>query len=343
MTPSASPQQAPPLFCVVMGVAGCGKSTLASRMAQALALPFLEGDDFHPPANVAKMSQGIALNDGDRQEWLTRLCQTLQAHPGGMILSCSALKKSYRDQLRSACPGLRFVYLQVPPELASSRLQARASSHFFHPSLMTSQFAALQDPSLEAGVYTLDGQLPAAQLCQLAVQSLSPNTAPRRWWPLPSIDHLVEKLLALVLACIVVLIFSNVVGRYVLHSSFAGAEELSRLLFVWLVFLGAILGLKRRAHLGVELVQARLPKGVRRGCALFTHALTLYALWLFLAGSWTQTEIGMHTFSTVLGYPNALQASAGVVCAFSMMLIVANNLLRILKHHPDAVLAGDAT
>ena len=157
----------------------------------------------------------------------------------------------------------------------------------------------------------------------------------------PMIERLVEKLMALALVLIVLLIFSNVVGRYLLGTSFAGAEELSRLLFVWLVFLGAILALRRRAHLGVELVQARLPRWARKGCAVITHVLSLYALWLFFAGSWTQTQIGMSVYSTVLHFPNALVASAGLVCAASMMLIVGNNLLRILGNRPDATMAGD--
>ena len=155
------------------------------------------------------------------------------------------------------------------------------------------------------------------------------------------LEHLVEKLMALALGLIVLLVFSNVVGRYALGTSFAGAEELSRLLFVWLVFLGAILTLRRRAHLGVELVQARLPRRVRRVCALLTHLLTLYALYLFLVGSWAQTQIGLGTFSTVLRFPNALIASAGLVCAASMMLIVGANLLKIATNHPDAYMAGD--
>ncbi|MBC7681751.1 MAG: TRAP transporter small permease [Ferruginibacter sp.] len=155
------------------------------------------------------------------------------------------------------------------------------------------------------------------------------------------VEHLVEKLMALALGLIVLLVFSNVVGRYALGTSFAGAEELSRLLFVWLVFLGAILTLRRRAHLGVELVQARLPRPARRVCAVITHLLTLYALWLFLVGSWVQTQIGMSNYSTVLRFPNAFIASAGLVCAASMILIVASNLLKIVINHPDAVMAGD--
>ncbi len=158
---------------------------------------------------------------------------------------------------------------------------------------------------------------------------------------LPTIERLVEKMMALCLTLIVILIFSNVVGRYALGTSFAGAEELSRLLFVWLVFLGAIFALRRGAHLGVELVQARIPRWARRSSAVITHVLSLYALWLFFMGSWTQTEIGMHTYSTVLRYPNALMAAAGLVCAASMMLIVAANLIRIVINHPDAALPGD--
>lgn len=155
------------------------------------------------------------------------------------------------------------------------------------------------------------------------------------------IEHLVEKLMAVALTLIVCLIFSNVVGRYALGTSFAGAEELARLLFVWLVFLGAILALRRRAHLGVEIVQARIPRKYRRICAVITHALTLYALGLFLVGSWTQTQIGMHVYSTVLGFPTALISSAGLVCAASMILIVGSNLLRIVLNDPQAVMPGD--
>ena len=159
---------------------------------------------------------------------------------------------------------------------------------------------------------------------------------------LQSLEHLTEKLMALDLALIVLLIFSNVVGRYLLGTSFAGAEELARLLFVWLVFLGAILALRRRAHLGVELVQARLPRAARRTCAVVCHLLVLYALWLFLQGSWTQTQIGLQVYSTVLHMPNAFMALAGLVCAASMLLMVATNLVRIVLNHPLAAVPGDA-
>jgi TRAP-type transport system small permease protein len=113
-------------------------------------------------------------------------------------------------------------------------------------------------------------------------------------------------------------------------------------MFVWLIFLGAILALRRHAHLGVELGQARLPLKARRICAVASHLLMLYGLWLFLVGSWAQTMIGLTTYSTVLRYPTAFMASAGLVCAASMMLIVAANLWRIVSRHPDAMIPGSA-
>src|SRR6478609_2976765 len=158
----------------------------------------------------------------------------------------------------------------------------------------------------------------------------------------PRLERVVEWLMALALTVMVVLVFGNVVLRYAFNSGIAAAEELSRLMFVWLIFLGAILGLRHHAHLGVELVQARLPRSLRRLCAIVSHVLILYALALFLYGSWSQTLIGLSTYSTVLRYPTAFMASAGLLCAASMMVIVAANLLRILRRSPNAIVPGDA-
>jgi len=157
----------------------------------------------------------------------------------------------------------------------------------------------------------------------------------------PRAERLVEWLMALALAIMVALIFGNVVLRYVFNTGLAWAEELSRLMFVWLIFLGAILALRRHAHLGVELLQARLPRPARRACAVVSHLLILYGLWLFLKGSWEQSKIGMNTYSTVMHYPTVLMASAGLVCAASMMLIVAVNLWRIVRNSPDAMVPGE--
>lgn len=162
----------------------------------------------------------------------------------------------------------------------------------------------------------------------------------KRW--IPRAERLVEWLMALALAVMVLLVFGNVVLRYVFNSGIAWAEEISRLMFVWMIFLGAVLALRQHAHLGVELLQAKLPLWARRASAVLSHLLMLYGLWLFLYGSWTQTVIGMSTYSTVLRYPNAFMASAGLICAASMMLIVGLNLWRIVRRHPKAMVPGDA-
>lgn len=143
---------------VIMGVAGCGKSSLGAAVAQATGLKLVEGDDFHSPASRAKMSQGIALLDADRDGWLGVLGEQLRAHPEGLVLTCSALKLSYRERLRQAAPGLRFVFLDITREQAQIRVAARAAEHFFSTTLVDSQFATLENPSGEAGVLRVDAQ-----------------------------------------------------------------------------------------------------------------------------------------------------------------------------------------
>lgn len=140
---------------VVMGVSGCGKSSLGAAVAAALGWSLVEGDDHHPPANIAKMSAGQALTDADRAGWLAALGQALATPPGGVVLTCSSLKRAYREQLRAAAPGLRFAHLRLSREEAHARLQRRPD-HFFPPALVDSQFAALEDPAGEPGVLTLD-------------------------------------------------------------------------------------------------------------------------------------------------------------------------------------------
>ena len=157
---------------------------------------------------------------------------------------------------------------------------------------------------------------------------------------LPRVERIAEYLMALALSIMVVLVFGNVVLRYGFGSGIAWAEEIARLMFVWLIFLGAVLALRHHAHLGVEMVQAKLPPKLRRICAVISHLLILYGLWLFFSGSWTQTEIGLTTYSTVLGYPTALMAGSGLLCAGTMMLIVAANLWRIIRNDPRAVIPG---
>ncbi len=151
---------------VVMGVAGCGKSSLAAAFARAEGLTLVEGDAFHSAESVDKMSQGIALTDADRAGWLDRLGVELQAHPRGAVLTCSALRRVYRDRLRAASPGLRFAFLDISREQALARVSARGSMHFFSSSLVDSQFATLESPLAEPGVRRLDATQAVAALRQ---------------------------------------------------------------------------------------------------------------------------------------------------------------------------------
>jgi gluconokinase len=159
----------PPLHVVVMGVSGAGKSAVGERLAKALHLPLIEGDEFHPPGNIEKMRQGLPLDDVDRAGWLDRLGQELARHPKGAVLACSALKRAYRDKLRQAVPALRFVHLNLTQAQAQERVAARGG-HFYPPSLVASQFDALEDPSDEAGVLVVDGTLPLDEVTRRAVE-----------------------------------------------------------------------------------------------------------------------------------------------------------------------------
>ena len=156
---------------VVMGVSGCGKSAVGEQLAAALGLPLIEGDSFHPPANIAKMQQGIPLTDDDRAGWLAALGRELASHPKGAVLTCSALKRAYRDMLRAAVPDLRFVHLALGEQDALHRVAGRPG-HFYPPSLVASQFEALEDPAGEEGVIAVDALLPLPAVIDRALQGL---------------------------------------------------------------------------------------------------------------------------------------------------------------------------
>ncbi len=144
---------------VVMGVSGCGKSSLALAIAHDLDGRMLEGDAFHPTASQEKMAKGTPLTDQDRAGWLVALGEELaRNNEVSVVLSCSALKKSYRNTLRSYKPNLRFVYLDISPATALARVSSRAvaEGHFFPATLVDNQFATLEVPTEEAGVLTVD-------------------------------------------------------------------------------------------------------------------------------------------------------------------------------------------
>lgn len=149
---------------VIMGVAGCGKSSLGTAIAGAEGAALIEGDEFHSATSREKMRQGIALTDADREGWLRMLGDKLRERPRDMVLTCSALKRAYRDRLREAAPGLRFVFLEIGREDARARVAARAPAHFFSPSLVDSQFATLESPVGEPGVLRVDAMAPLPRL-----------------------------------------------------------------------------------------------------------------------------------------------------------------------------------
>ncbi|WP_343224660.1 gluconokinase [Oleiagrimonas sp.] len=135
-------------YIVVMGVSGCGKSTIAERVAQQLHWLFLEGDALHPPANVEKMRQGIPLDDADRAPWLEAVAQTIRhwrSQGRCAVIACSALRRAYRDIIVEGHDDLCFVYLHGTHELLVQRLQNRRS-HFMPLDLLDSQLALLEEP-----------------------------------------------------------------------------------------------------------------------------------------------------------------------------------------------------
>jgi gluconokinase len=161
---------------VFMGVSGCGKSSAGAAVAAVLGLPMLEGDDYHPKANIEKMRHGIPLNDADRAGWLATLGQLMARHPHGAVLSCSALKSSYRDLLRSHVPGLKFVYLDLSPALARQRVAGRGADHFLPVSIVESQFATLEAPLQESGVLRVDATWSLPQVVEAVAQWLRIDT-----------------------------------------------------------------------------------------------------------------------------------------------------------------------
>lgn len=140
---------------VVMGMSGSGKSTVGAALAQRLGVPFADADDFHPPANIEKMTAGIPLDDDDRHPWLDAIGRWLAQHGDGGVMSCSALKRKYRDQLRSHCLETEFVHLSGTPEVIAARQSSRPG-HFMPASLMASQFATLEPLEPDERGVTLD-------------------------------------------------------------------------------------------------------------------------------------------------------------------------------------------
>lgn len=160
-----------PSAWVVMGVSGCGKSEVGTRLAQALGAPFIEGDRFHPPQNLAKMSAGVPLGDADRWDWLRALrAEIVRLQDAGQVpvLACSALKRAYRDLLRGGDNRVCFVHLHGDRDLIAQRMAAR-SGHFMPPALLDSQLRDLEPLQADECGVTLDVRDPPAVLVEQAL------------------------------------------------------------------------------------------------------------------------------------------------------------------------------
>jgi gluconokinase len=156
---------------IVMGVAGCGKTSVAQAVAARLGGRFIEGDAFHPLANVEKMRRGIGLADADRWGWLDRLAAELNgARERGepAVLACSALKRRYRERLRLGNPSARFIFLELPQTEAAKRVGQR-NGHFMPDSLVASQFADLEAPLAETLTLTVDAMRPLDVIVEQAL------------------------------------------------------------------------------------------------------------------------------------------------------------------------------
>ena len=136
---------------VIMGVSGCGKSTVGAGLAEALHIPYRDGDDLHPAANVEKMRAGIPLTDDDRWPWLDRVAATLHAE-APVIVGCSALRRAYRDRIRAGAGGpVQFIHLTGSRDVIAARMAAR-KGHYMPPSLLDSQFATLEPPEPDEAI-----------------------------------------------------------------------------------------------------------------------------------------------------------------------------------------------
>ncbi|MCL4747309.1 MAG: gluconokinase [Burkholderiaceae bacterium] len=160
---------------VLMGVSGCGKTSVGRALARRLGRRFLDADDFHPPGNVAKMRAALALDDDDRRPWLERLNALLrhaQAKDEAVVMACSALRRRYRDVLRSRVRGLLLVHLAGEKSLIAARLAAR--SHRYMPAtLLDSQFAALEAPDDAEAAITVPIDAALAQTVERVARALA--------------------------------------------------------------------------------------------------------------------------------------------------------------------------
>jgi gluconokinase len=162
-----------PLRLVVMGVAGAGKTTIGARLADVLHIPFTDSDSLHPPANLAKMTAGIPLDDHDRLPWLETAGRRLATGDTGHVIACSALRRRYRDVLRRFAPNALFVHLTADTELLEQRMVARPN-HFMPPELLSSQLATLEPLSQDERGFDVDNRVPLDSAIEAILLRLRP-------------------------------------------------------------------------------------------------------------------------------------------------------------------------
>lgn len=369
--PSKQPSRATALpVLVVMGVSGSGKTDTSHAVADALGLPHIEADNFHPAENVARMRAGTPLSDTDRVQWLHALVGEMQRtldSGSGFVLACSALKRSYRELLRSAVPGLRFAHLAIDYDTAVQRVGARPG-HFMPISLVDSQFATLESPEGEPGVLTVDASQPRDVVLLQIVEWMrgadvdeliesrvdlsarpfdSATTAP----PLTNapiysgalaqrFDRLTDWLMAALMAFMVIVVFSSVVLRYAFGTGWTGAEELSRLAFVWLVFVGVASSMRRGELMSFAMLRDRFPHLLRRLVDSLSWLLVAGASCLAAWGGWNQMQFGWTINSPVVGYPLGLAMLPVAASMLAMAVLALVQLVNVWRRDQPAAAAN---
>jgi gluconokinase len=162
------------MIIVVMGVCGCGKSSVGQAIAERLGWTYIEGDDLHPASNKAKMAAGMPLDDDDRWPWLDRIAdkaRAIDSEGRSVVVACSALKRVYRERLRHAGADVRFIHLRGDRDLIHARMAAR-QDHFMPPGLLESQLATLEPPAAAEQAIVLDITHPVAQIAEKAMAAL---------------------------------------------------------------------------------------------------------------------------------------------------------------------------
>ncbi len=358
---------------VVMGVSGAGKTYTSHALADALGYRHIEADHFHPEENVARMRAGTPLSDADRVEWLRKLIAEMRQaieDDVGFVLACSALKCRYRNLLRDAVPGLRFIHLSIDYDTAVQRVGGRAG-HFMPISLVDSQFATLESPEGEPGVLVVDAAQPRETVLDEILERIRQDSglaiserenlsaqpfdsankvlkvgATLTTAPIYSgrvaqgFDRITDWLMAALLAFMVVVVFSSVVLRYVFGTGWTGAEELSRLAFVWLVFVGVASSMRRGELMAFSIIRDRFPHLLRRIVDSISWLMVAGASCLAAMGGWNQMQFGWTINSPVVGYPLAmamLPVMASMVALAVLALIQLVNVWRGQPQPPTAI------